>query len=101
MREGFRVLRDAVFLFVLVDSRVGHRESKRGFRVLRDATQGNGARVLGTWPNKSTTALRENAPQGPFQIPQGSRKAGESFISPAGGNPLLIYSCEKISPIAP
>ena len=37
------------------------------------ATQGNGARVLGPWPNKSATALRENAPQGPFLIPQGDR----------------------------
>ena len=62
---------------------VGHRESKRGFRVLRDATQGNGAPVLGPWPNESATALRENAPPGPFLVPQGSRKAGESFISPS------------------
>ena len=52
---------------------------KRGFRPLRRATQGNGAHVLGPWPNKSATALRENAPQGPFLAPQGSRKAGESF----------------------
>ena len=43
------------------------------------AAQGNGARELGPWPNKSATALRENAPQGPFLAPQGSRKAGESF----------------------
>ena len=54
--------------------------NQKGFRILRDATQGNGARVLGPWPNESATALRENAPQGPFRIPQGSRKAGESFI---------------------
>ena len=40
---------------------------------MRRATQGNGARVLGPWPNKSATALRENAPQGPFLIPQGDR----------------------------
>ena len=53
--------------------------NQKGFRILRDATQGNGARVLGPWPNESATALRENAPQGPFRIPQGSRKAGESF----------------------
>ncbi|MBS5281302.1 MAG: hypothetical protein KHY27_07140, partial [Butyricicoccus pullicaecorum] len=32
----------------------------------------------------------------------GSRRAsGPDPFSPAGGNPLLIYSCEKISPIAP
>ena len=33
------------FLFVLVDSRVGHRESKRGFRPLRRATQGSALRT--------------------------------------------------------
>ena len=55
--------------------------NQKGFRILRDATQGNGARVLGPWPNELATALRENAPQGSFRIPQGSRKAGESFIS--------------------
>ena len=39
----------------------------------RSAPQDNGARMLGPWPSKSATALRENAPQGPFLIPQGDR----------------------------
>ena len=38
----------------------------------------------------------ENAPQGPFQIPQGSRKAGESFILPAGGlKTYLLFSAKR------
>ena len=51
-------LSDGLFLlFVLVETRVGHRVSKRGFRILRDAAQGSALR---------TRSL--------------SRKAGESFI---------------------
>ena len=71
---------DALLFFILVDfpsREIG--KIKRGFRTLRSPAQGNSARVLGPWPNESATALRENAPQGPFLVPQGSRKAGESF----------------------
>ena len=66
---------------------VNRPESKGEFRPLRSPTQGNGARVLGPWPSKSATALRENAPQGPFLAPQGSRKAGESFSDWCGAVP--------------
>ena len=76
--RGIAPSADGAFSLFLVDS--GQKTGiKRGFRVLRDTSQGNGARVLGPWPNQSATALRENAPQGPFLVPQGSRKAGESF----------------------
>ena len=77
LSRELRVLRDALFYSFLVDFR--RAKIKRGFRALRSAAQGNSARVLGPWPNESATALRENAPQGPFLVPQGSRKAGESF----------------------
>ena len=52
---------------VLVASRGGHREAKRGFRILRDATQGSALR---------TRSLL--------------KKAGENFISPTGREFLLI-----------
>ena len=59
------------YFFVLVDFRLA--KIKGEFRALRSASQGNSAHVLGPWPNKSATALRENAPQGPFLVPQGDR----------------------------
>ena len=47
-------------------------------------------------PSKGNLVESENAPQGPFQIPQGSRKAGESFISPAGGlKTYLLFSAKR------
>ncbi len=77
--RGIAPSADGAFSLFLVDS--GQKTGiKRGFRALRSASQGNGARVLGPWPNQSATALRENAPQGPFLIPQGFEKGlSESF----------------------
>ena len=93
-QKVLRDLRVALFLFFwLIFAR---RKSKRGFRVLRDATQGNGARVLGPWPNKSATALRENAPQGPFLVPQGfSKGLSESFSSALRAVSSTLFSAEK------
>ena len=63
---GKTVRRDGLsLLYVFVETRAGHRVSRGEFRGLRAATQGSALR---------TCSL--------------SRKAGESFISPAGGIPL-------------
>ena len=43
MREAFRVLRDAIIFFILVDFRKA--KIKRGFRALRSASQGSALRT--------------------------------------------------------
>ena len=53
--------------------------NQKGISPSADGDSG-GAHVLGPWPNKSATALRENAPPGPFLVPQGSRKACEKAL---------------------
>ena len=74
-RRSFQRLRDlrvALFFSILVDS--GQKTGiKRGFRVLRDTTQGSALR---------TCSLL--------------KKAGENFISPAGGTTLNLFP--RLSP---
>ena len=52
-----------VFLVDSVKDRI-----KREFRGLRAAPQGNGAHVLGPWPNKSATARRKMPRRDIFSI---------------------------------
>ena len=64
---GFRSLRRAIFWVYWVETRVGHRVSSGELRALRSAPQGSALRTRGLL-----------------------KKAGENFISPAGGSFFLV-----------
>ena len=49
------------FLFVLVDSRAEHRESKRGFRTLRSPTQGSALRTRKPFEKGSSESFNMGA----------------------------------------